>query len=274
MRLAPDIAVRSLARRLFRCRLATALPLLAAVLSGTALLYGLATLALSPPRSPDRAEAARDAAVSGALRVPPSQEASAVEARLEPSAGPASGESGAGGDDASAGGSGPSADPGDAPAPVDAGSRDVDAEPSTATDRAPDDDTLADIVEAVRAERERLAAARAELDFREDALRELVRATEERLARMEALASKLEELLGQIDAEEEARLQSLVALYQAMKPKQAAEIFDRLELPVLLRVVRRMRETKLAPIVAAMQPERARELTRALSQPVDLPQPD
>jgi flagellar motility protein MotE (MotC chaperone) len=272
MRVAPDIAVRSLVRRPFRCRLATALPLSAALLSGTALLYGLATLALPPPRSPDRAEAARGAAVSGVLQIPPSQEASSVEARLEPSAGPASGAPGTNREDRSAGGSGAAAAPGDAPAPVDAGSR--DAEPSTAADRAPDDDTLADIVEAVRAEKEKLAASRAELDLREKSVRELIRVAEQRLARMEELAARLEDLVGQLGQEEEARLQSLVSLYQSMKPKQAAEIFDRLELPVLLRVVRRMRESKLAPIVAAMDPERARELTRALSQPADLPQSD
>jgi flagellar motility protein MotE (MotC chaperone) len=249
-----------------------ALPLLAAMLSGVTLLYGLATLALSFPRSPDRTEAARGVAVADALAVPPPEEAGAVDTQLEPAAGPASGRSGTGPDDAGAGG--PSAGPGDAPAPVDIRSGGKGAESSTASDPAPGDDTLADIVEAVRAEKEKLAASRAELDLREKSVRELIRVAEQRLARMEELAARLEDLVGQLGQEEEARLQSLVSLYQSMKPKQAAEIFDRLELPVLLRVVRRMRESKLAPIVAAMDPERARELTRALSQPADLPQSD
>lgn len=133
-----------------------------------------------------------------------------------------------------------------------------------------DDDALADIIEAVRAEKEKLALARAELELREQSVRELIRVAEQRLTHMEELASRLEALLGRVAEDEEARIQTLVSLYQSMKPKEAARIFDQLELSVLLKVARRMRETKLAPIVAAMEPEKARELTRALSQPADL----
>ncbi len=51
-----------------------------------------------------------------------------------------------------------------------------------------------------------------------------------------------------------------------MKPKDAAEIFDNLELPVLVDVTGRMKEAKLAPVLAAMTPERARILTVKLAQ--------
>ena len=50
-------------------------------------------------------------------------------------------------------------------------------------------------------------------------------------------------------------------LYEAMKPRDAATIFNDLEMPVLLQVVDRMKEAKAAPVLAAMQPDKARDLT-------------
>jgi flagellar motility protein MotE (MotC chaperone) len=50
-----------------------------------------------------------------------------------------------------------------------------------------------------------------------------------------------------------------------MKPRDAATIFNDLEMPVLLGVVDRMKDRTAAPILAAMQPEKARELTIKLA---------
>jgi flagellar motility protein MotE (MotC chaperone) len=50
-----------------------------------------------------------------------------------------------------------------------------------------------------------------------------------------------------------------------MKPKEAAEIFNKLEMDVLLGVAQRMKEGKVAPILASMQPDKARMLTQILA---------
>lgn len=191
---------------------------------------------------------------------------------LEPSAGPGDGSPEPAHPDARQEGDArlvPAATGDSAAAPEAPPDRPVDATPVPA-----DLAELQDVVEEVRAERRRLRRARAELELRERGLQALVEQAEERLARMEELAGRLEALLDRVEEDEEARLEGLVALYQAMKPKQAARIFDRLEMPVLLRLARRMRETKLAPIVAAMDPQRARELTTELSAPPDIPRLD
>ena len=60
---------------------------------------------------------------------------------------------------------------------------------------------------------------------------------------------------------EDASWQGLVKLYEAMRPRDAATIFNELEMPVLLQVVDRMKEAKAAPVLAAMQPDKARDLT-------------
>ena len=51
-----------------------------------------------------------------------------------------------------------------------------------------------------------------------------------------------------------------------MKAKAAAEIFDRLEMPVLIRVVERMREPKSADVLARMDPVKARQVTTELAR--------
>ncbi len=50
-----------------------------------------------------------------------------------------------------------------------------------------------------------------------------------------------------------------------MKPRDAAAIFNDLDQPVLLQVIDRMKEAKAAPILAAMQPDKARDLTAKLA---------
>lgn len=59
---------------------------------------------------------------------------------------------------------------------------------------------------------------------------------------------------------------SLVKLYQAMRPRDAARIFERLDLGVQTTVALRMRERALAAIMAEMSPEGATRLTMAMAR--------
>ncbi len=58
----------------------------------------------------------------------------------------------------------------------------------------------------------------------------------------------------------------LVQTYEAMKPREAAAIFDALDMQVLLQVLDRMQERRAAPVLAAMQPDRARLATQMLAE--------
>jgi flagellar motility protein MotE (MotC chaperone) len=51
-----------------------------------------------------------------------------------------------------------------------------------------------------------------------------------------------------------------------MKPKDAAAIFNDLQMPVLLQVLDRMKDAKAAAVMAAMNPDRARDVTAELAQ--------
>jgi flagellar motility protein MotE (MotC chaperone) len=118
-----------------------------------------------------------------------------------------------------------------------------------------------------------LRKRRAELEGREAALatREgMLAATEKRLTDR---ATELADLQRRLEALETARRdrdeeswRGLVKLYETMKPREAAAIFNDLDRPVLLAVLDRMKEAKAAPVLAAMQPERARQITAELAQ--------
>ncbi|NGM18801.1 hypothetical protein G3576_02165 [Roseomonas stagni] len=164
------------------------------------------------------------------------------------------------------------AEPTRAPAPATpAAPASAPAAPPAAPAAAPPGPTPEQVAE--RAVLEALRARRAEIDLREQqaAAREtVVAAAERRLAQrvqeLTALQQRLESLERERAEREEAGLRGLVKLYEGMRPRDAATIFDELEMPVLVRIVDRMREAKASPVLGAMRPERARLLTAELAR--------
>jgi flagellar motility protein MotE (MotC chaperone) len=58
----------------------------------------------------------------------------------------------------------------------------------------------------------------------------------------------------------------LVKIYENMKPSDAATIFNQLQMPILLSVIGSMSERKVAPVLASMDPKRAKEVTEELAE--------
>lgn len=124
-----------------------------------------------------------------------------------------------------------------------------------------------------------LSARRAALDQRADAMGaqdDLMAAAErrldERLAELRRLESTVGDLLGQLDSAQEQRLASLVDVYQRMRAKDAAAVFDGLDDAVLVQVASRMRQANLAEVMGRMNPDRARRLTTMLADRARPPQ--
>jgi flagellar motility protein MotE (MotC chaperone) len=118
-----------------------------------------------------------------------------------------------------------------------------------------------------------LRQRRQELDSRETGLaarESLLAATEQKLsarvAELQALQKKLEGLEATRQEREDTSWQRMVKLYETMKPRDAATIFNELEMPVLLQVLDRMKEAKAAPVLAAMQPDKARDVTAQIAR--------
>ena len=70
--------------------------------------------------------------------------------------------------------------------------------------------------------------------------------------------------MGGHEKKEQEELRGLVTMYESMKPKDAARIFDRLDLDILLKVSRAMKPRKMADVMAKMSPEVSERLTVAL----------
>ncbi len=118
-----------------------------------------------------------------------------------------------------------------------------------------------------------LRQRRQELDGRDAALatREAVLAAAEhklaaRVDELQSLQARLEGLETARKSRDEANWRGLVKLYESMRPREAAAIFNELETSVLLQVLDRMKEAKAAVILAAMLPDKARQVTADLAQ--------
>lgn len=103
-----------------------------------------------------------------------------------------------------------------------------------------------------------------ELEQREALLTAAEKRIDQKVQELDRVRTDIQKLMRQGDEKQAAQLESLVKIYETMKPKEAARIFEELDMPVLLGVVERMKETKTAPILAAMDPLKAKELTSAL----------
>lgn len=114
--------------------------------------------------------------------------------------------------------------------------------------------------------RDALVARESELDRQRVLLQATETRIDEKVASLKSLQATLEGLLRQHDDEEEAKLKSLVKIYETMKPKDAARIFEELDLDTLLPVAERMNERKLAPVMAVMDPARAKDITVELKR--------
>ena len=143
---------------------------------------------------------------------------------------------------------------------------------SAATDKKdefPEDPTLftqaeIDLLQRLADRRIELEIWRKDIEMRERLLKATERRLDKKVAELAVIQKRIKGLLKQYDKEQEAKLKSLVKIYENMKPKYAAVIFGELEMPILLDVVERMREARVAPILAKMSPKKAKRVTTEL----------
>jgi flagellar motility protein MotE (MotC chaperone) len=130
---------------------------------------------------------------------------------------------------------------------------------------------LAAAAAELQAQREALQRRTEAIELREIALRTTVERLEQLLAQLDAAKAALAQQLEQKSKDEEARIAQLVKVYETMKAKRAAQVFDGMPLAELMPIIRRMRDAKVAAILQEMTPARARELTQALARPIPDP---
>lgn len=109
--------------------------------------------------------------------------------------------------------------------------------------------------------REALDAYQRELELRESLLKATESRLQEKLEELKAVEARIQNAIGEREEEQQAQLAGLVVMYENMKAKDAARIFDRLAMPVLIDLVQQMNARKMAEILAAMTSESAERLT-------------
>lgn len=146
----------------------------------------------------------------------------------------------------------------------------VSASPSAAEETAgkPAEQTrMGNAIEADIAARDKADGKRSRaLDLREQALK----ASEKRLdanlkAQQKSLNSDAAQQSQSAQDVQEEKVAQLARIYQSMKAKKAAVVFERLDIEVQLAVAREMRERATAQLMAEMTPKGAAQLSMALA---------
>ncbi|MBI5121365.1 MAG: hypothetical protein HZA67_10190 [Rhodospirillales bacterium] len=130
-----------------------------------------------------------------------------------------------------------------------------------------------EVLQKLSARRDELEARAKELQMREDMAKAAEARLTKKLAEMKQVQSTIEGLLLKYDEQEDVKIRSLVKIYESMKPKDAAKIFEELDMPILLEVIERMKEKKAADVLANVSPQKAKEITFQLSERRKLPRP-
>jgi flagellar motility protein MotE (MotC chaperone) len=118
-----------------------------------------------------------------------------------------------------------------------------------------------ELLQKLSKRREELDAWEANLQIKDTALAATERRIDEKILQVEAMKKAVSEALIEYNKIEDQQISSLVKIYENMKPADAARIFNELERPILLLIVNRMQEKKAAPILAQMEPRRAKQVT-------------
>jgi len=132
-------------------------------------------------------------------------------------------------------------------------------------------DAELDILQNLARRRDELERREREIEMRGGLLQAAEKSIDAKIQKLEGLRQTIDGMLNAYEKQEEAKLKSLVKIYESMKPKEAAQIWAELEMPILLQVIERMREQKIASILAKMNPDTARRITIELAQRRKLP---
>lgn len=117
------------------------------------------------------------------------------------------------------------------------------------------------ILERLQARRQEIESRQREIDIRESLLKSAEKRIENKVEEMKAVESRITATQAEQKAAEAQRLKGLVTMYEGMKPKDAARVFDRLEMGVLIEIASAIAPRKMSDILGLMSSEAAERLT-------------
>jgi flagellar motility protein MotE (MotC chaperone) len=132
------------------------------------------------------------------------------------------------------------------------------AMPVSASERA--------ILERLQSRRQELEARAREIDIRESLLKAAEKRIESRVDELKGVEAGIKTATEQKGEADVARFKGIITMYEGMKPKDAAKIFDRLEMAVLFDIASQIAPRTMSDILGLMQPEAAERLTVELAR--------
>jgi flagellar motility protein MotE (MotC chaperone) len=133
------------------------------------------------------------------------------------------------------------------------------------------------VLERLQERRQELDQRARELDIREGLLTSAERRIEARINELKDIEARISAASAKKDEADVARIKGVVIMYENMRAKDAARVFDRLDMRVLIEVASQINPRRMSDIMAQMSPEAAERLTVELAtrsnQPDKAPAP-
>jgi flagellar motility protein MotE (MotC chaperone) len=122
------------------------------------------------------------------------------------------------------------------------------------------------ILERLQSRRQELEARAREIDIRESLLKAAEKRIESKVQEMKAVESRISAVGEQKAEADAAHFKGIITMYENMKPKDAAKVFDRLEMPVLYEIASQIAPRKMSDILGLMTTEAAERLTTEMAR--------
>jgi flagellar motility protein MotE (MotC chaperone) len=122
------------------------------------------------------------------------------------------------------------------------------------------------ILERLAKRRDDLGKREQELEMRDALLKAAEKRLEQRVEELKKLENSIRLATRKRDEQQQEDLGKLVAMYESMKAKQAAKIFEVLDQDVLLDIVKIMKPRKVAAIMGQMNAASAGSLSLAIAK--------
>jgi flagellar motility protein MotE (MotC chaperone) len=128
------------------------------------------------------------------------------------------------------------------------------------------------VLERLQTRRQELDTRNRELEMRESLIKAAEKRLEDKVTELKDTESRVNTAMGTREKMEVQRFKSIVSMYENMKAKDAARIFDRLDMKILVDVSTQINPRKMSDILGQMSSEAAERLTvelanRASAQP-------
>lgn len=119
--------------------------------------------------------------------------------------------------------------------------------------------------------REELEQRSRNMDVREKLLIATENGIDKKIESLKSIEAQIRALIELHDDQERAQIESLVKTYSAMKPKDAAGIFNTLDMDILVSIIEKMTPKKAADVLAKMNTSSANQITVELATRKRLP---